>query len=160
MSGIENQQQKRNTGGTEFNYATDKLWNYVRPMLSDLETSQRDPSKVSPGFVHDDKIGRGSYGLDERGFQTVQQFYPYFKQFNWGHVTSNPALYEHTSRAYADWMLKQLWGLTENTGLDYPQAYNELQKMWNVGAEGYKQGRRPVASRQTKADKQIKRGTK
>ena len=136
----------------QFNYATDKLWNYVSPGLSMLETSTLNPSSVNPGLVHQDGQGRGAYGLQQGAYQDVQKAYPYFQDLSWQDVTSNPLHYELASRAYADLMMKHLWGHIQN-GLTYPQAFNELQKAWNLGAGGYDKGRQVVSSRQKKADK-------
>lgn len=136
-----------------FVFATDELWNYLRRGLAYLESPepQLPPEAVSPSYVHPDGRGFGAYGFSLEAYEDVQRLYPFFKQYSWTQLLRSQELYDLANRAFCDWMLKNLAAyLPEAAGKK--ELFTVIQKAWNLGLGGFKQGRQVVRSRELRAE--------
>ncbi len=134
-------------------YANTELWEYLRKGLAYLESPLPNdpPESVAPGYIHPDLRGFGAYGLTYEAYADVQQIYPLFRNYGWQDILSSGQLYEAANRAFADLLLKNLQNHIP-AGADKELIFDILQRAWNVGLSGFKNGKEPVSSRIVRAE--------
>jgi hypothetical protein len=136
-----------------FQYATPQLWEYLRLGLAYLESPRPDdpPETVDPAYLHPDMCGFGTYGLTPEAYADVQRTYAEFRAYGWKDVLSSTQLYESANRAFADLLLKNLQDYIPE-GASREQIFDLLQKAWNLGLNGFKNGKEPIGSRIRRAE--------
>jgi len=137
----------------QFQYANAQLWGYLRLGLTYLESPKPSlpPEAVPPTYVHPDLRGFGTYGLSPEAYEDVRRIYLDFKDYVWQDILYSPQLYELANQAFADLLLKNLQEyLPENATQE--QIFDVIHKAWNLGLTGFKNGRKPVASRTKRAE--------
>ena len=95
--------------------------------------------------------GFGTYGLSPEAYEDVQRLYPYFKDYTWQNILYSQQLYELANQAFADLLLKNLQEYIPEDATK-EQVFDIIQKAWNLGLTGFKNGRETVASRIKRAE--------
>lgn len=137
----------------QFQYADSKLWAYLRLGLTYLESPKplSQPEAVSPEYIHPDARGFGTYGLSPEAYEDVRRAYPDFKDCLWQNILSSPGLYELANQAFADLLLKNLQEYIPHQA-SREQIFDILQKAWNLGLGGFRNGRATLESRDRRAE--------
>ena len=138
---------------SQFQYANTQLWEYLRIGLTYLESPKPSspPEAVPPTYIHPDSRGFGTYGLSPEAYEDVQRLYPYFKDYTWQNILYSQQLYELANQAFADLLLKNLQEYIPEDATK-EQVFDIIQKAWNLGLTGFKNGRETVASRIKRAE--------
>lgn len=141
------------TASSQFRYANDKLWGYLRLGLNYLESPKPScpPESIQPTYKHPDSRGFGAYGFSPKAYQDVQRLYPFFKNYSWQEILNSKKLYELANQAFADFLLKNLQRYIAADATQ-KQTFECLHKAWNLGLSGFKNGKVVVASRLRKAE--------
>jgi hypothetical protein len=139
--------------GITFNCASADLWQYLRIGLNYLESPKplQPPETVPPTYIHPDSKGFGAYGFSPGAYQDVQRLYPFFQEYSWQDIMNSPKLYELANQAFADWLLKNLKDYIPE-GASKEQIFDVLHQAWNLGLNGFKNGRKVVNSRARRAE--------
>lgn len=76
---------------SQFKYANDKLWGYLRLGLNYLESPKPFslPESIQPTYRHPDLRGFGAYGFSSETYKDVQRLYPFFKNYSWEDILKN-----------------------------------------------------------------------
>ena len=138
---------------SQFKYADDKLWGYLRLGLNYLESPKPFslPESTRPTYRHPDSKGFGAYGFSPEAYRDVQRLYPFFKNYSWQDILNSTKLYELANQAFADFLLKNLQRYIAFDATQ-KQTFECLQKAWNLGLSGFKNGKVVVASRLRRAE--------
>lgn len=131
-----------------FQYVNAQRWKYLRLGLNYLESPKPflPPEAVSPAYIHPDLKGAGAYGFTPAAYQDVQRIYPYFRDYSWDDIMHSRQLYELANQAFADWLFKNLQDYIPNTATER-QVFDVIEKAWNTGLSGFKNGRKIASSR-------------
>ena len=138
---------------SQFKYANDNLWEYLRLGLNYLESPKpfSPPESTRPTYRHPDSKGFGAYGFSPEAYRDVQRLYPFFKNYSWQDILNSTKLYELANQAFADFLLKNLQRYIAFDATQ-KQTFECLQKAWNLGLSGFKNGKVVVASRLRRAE--------
>lgn len=136
-----------------FKYADSERWRYLRLGLNYLESPKpvSPPEDVSPGYIHPDSRGFGAYGFTSEAYQDVQRVYPYFRSYSWQDIKHSHRLYELANQAFADWLLRNLQNYIPESA-EEEQVFDIIQKAWNTGLSGFRNGKEITLSRAIRAE--------